>query len=83
VLVSDRRLACRIEPYGWVSLDFAGVARVVPDLENWAVVLEFQSDVPLRLSGPSAPGIAVWSVFATRGPDGLRADPGLQRLGAI
>ncbi|MGV0043633.1 hypothetical protein ACRU13_19055 [Mycobacterium colombiense] len=78
-VVTSQRLLCGTMQ-GWLSFWFRAATEFFPDLDNWAVTLGFGGQVPpLRLSGPPAPVIALWTAHAVLGPRWLD-DPRLDRL---
>jgi hypothetical protein len=81
VVVTNKRILCQVAGR-WVSFYFSSITAVYPEVAEWTLVCEFgDADVPLLLTGPQAPIVAVMTVLATHGLDGLRDHPSLQRLG--
>ena len=79
-VVTSERLMCKTNTRGWLSFVFDRVVEFAPDLDSWSVLLAFSGNVgPLRLTGPAAPEIALWTAY---GVEGLRwmDDPRLSRL---
>ena len=65
------------------TLDFAlsRVSGFYPDLDNWAVMLEFTGEAaPLRLTGPAVPALALWIAYGLLGSSWVN-DPRFDRLG--
>lgn len=79
VVVTSERLLCGTAR-GWLSFWFSMVTEFFPDLDNWAVTLGFGGQTPpLRLTGPPAPAVALWTAHAVLGPRWLD-DSRLSRL---
>jgi hypothetical protein len=79
VVVTSQRLLCGTVG-GWLSFWFSTVTEFFPDLDNWTVTLGFDGQTPpLRLSGPPAPAIALWTAQAVLGK-AWADDPRLDRL---
>jgi hypothetical protein len=80
VVVTSNRLLCSTTAHGWLPFPFATVKEFVPDLDNWSVSLDFAGKVvPLRLTGPPAPAVALWIAVGVYG-DHWRGDPRLSSL---
>lgn len=67
VLVTDRRLFCNTRQRGWMSFWFNSVAELYPNLDDWSLTLGFRSATPLRLAGPAAPALALWTSVGVLG----------------
>ncbi|MBS9535605.1 hypothetical protein KIH27_18625 [Mycobacterium sp. M1] len=69
VLVTTDRLLCQRADAGYNSFWFHDVAEFHPDLPQRSVVLSFHDNhsAPLRLHGPAAPAVALWSAHALYG----------------
>ena len=79
VVVTSERLLCGTAS-GWLSFSFSSITEFFPDLDNWSVTLGFGGQAsPLRLSGPPAPAVALWTAYAVLGPRWI-GDPRLDRL---
>jgi hypothetical protein len=66
--------------FGLVDFCYEAASEFYPDLDNWALTLGFgDSCPPLRLTGPAAPAICLWSATAILG-DRWPRDPRLARL---
>lgn len=79
VVVTSQRLLCGTVQ-GWLSFWFSAVTEFFPDLDNWTVTLGFEGQTsPLRLSGPPAPAVALWTAHALLG-ERWQDDPRLERL---
>lgn len=79
VIVTTERLMCSTAQHGLLSFWFADVAEFYPDLAQWTLTLGFGSTDPVRLSGPAAPALCLWSGYGVLG-DGWAADPRLAAL---
>lgn len=67
-VVTSERLLCKTFKRGWLSFVFSGVVEFAPDLDNWSVSLAFSGEAgPLRLTGPAAPEIALWTAYGVLG----------------
>jgi hypothetical protein len=79
VIVTTDRLICTTAPHGMVSLWFGACTEFYPDLQQWTFTLGFDSTYPLRLSGPAAPALSLWSAYGVLG-DAWVDDPRLALL---
>ncbi|MDV6979139.1 hypothetical protein [Mycobacterium intracellulare] len=67
VIVTTDRLICTTAPHGMVSFWFGACAEFYPDLHQWTLTLGFDSTYPVRLSGPAAPALSLWSAYGVLG----------------
>lgn len=81
VILTDQRLLCEAATE-WQSFWYEHVTGFYPDLDHWAVTLDFADTAPLQLSGMTAPTIAVYLTERLYGPEGLATHPALERLRA-
>jgi hypothetical protein len=79
VIVTTDRLICSTAPHGQVSFWFGACTEFYPDLQQWTLTLGFDSTYPVRLSGPAAPALSLWSAFGVLG-DAWIDDPRLAPL---
>lgn len=79
VVVTNHRLVCLLGGQ-WLSYHYAAMNAVYPEAEARTLVCGFANIAPLRLSGPDAPILAVMTVFATHGLEGLQQHPSLRVL---
>ena len=79
VIVTTDRLICSTAPHGQVSFWFGACTEFYPDLQQWTLTLGFDSTYPVRLSGPAAPALSLWSAYGVLG-DAWVADPRLAPL---
>lgn len=79
VIVTTERLICTTAPHGMVSFWFGSCTEFYPDLQQWTLTLGFDSTHPVRLSGPAAPALSLWSAYGILG-DGWVHDPRLALL---
>jgi len=81
VIVTTLRLICTLS-YGQVSIWHDTVAAIYPDLQQSELTLGFEDSYPpIRLSGPPAPALSLWSARFVLGPDRWHKDPRLAALG--
>lgn len=79
VIVTTDRLLCHTTPHGLVSLWYGDCTQFHPDLQQWTLTLAFDSTPPVRLSGPAAPALSLWSGYGVLG-DSWVNDPRLAPL---
>jgi hypothetical protein len=80
VIVTSHRLLCSTREHGWQPLWFRRVTEFYPDLENWSMTVNFGHDrAPLRLTGPAAPALILWSAWGIVGKQWV-SDPRLASL---
>ena len=79
VITTTDRLICSTAPHGQVSFWFGACTEFYPDLQRWTLTLGFDSTYPVRLSGPAAPALSLWSAYGVLG-DAWVDDPRLARL---
>lgn len=79
IVVTTDRLICSTVPHGQVSLWFDGCTEFHPNLQQWTLTLGFDSAAPVRLHGPAAPALSLWSAYGIEG-DGWISDPRLAAL---
>lgn len=79
VIVTTDRLICTTTPHGMVSFWFGACTEFYPDLQQWTLTLGFDSTYPVRLSGPAAPALSLWSAYGILG-DAWVDDPRLALL---
>jgi len=79
VIVTTERLMCSTAPHGLVSFWFGACMEFYPDLQQWTLTLGFDSTYPVRLSGPAAPALSLWSAYGVLG-DAWADDPRLAAL---
>lgn len=79
VIVTTERLMCSTAPHGMVSFWFGACTEFYPDLQQWTLTLGFDSTYPVRLSGPAAPALSLWSAYGVLG-DSWVDDPRLAAL---
>ncbi|BDZ48967.1 hypothetical protein GCM10025867_12080 [Frondihabitans sucicola] len=79
VVVSNHRLILFLGGK-WLSYHYKAMNAVYPEVTERTLVSGFASIAPLRLSGPDAPILAVMTVFATYGLEGLSEHPSLRAL---
>lgn len=80
VIVTTDRLICTTAPHGMVSFWFGACTEFYPDLQQWTLTLGFDSTYPVRLGGPAAPALCLWSAYGILG-DAWVDDPRLALLG--
>lgn len=78
VIVTTHRLLCNTD-LGWGSYWYGSASEFYPDLDAWALTLGFDKCAPLRLAGPAAPALCLWTATAVLG-DRWISDPRLARL---
>lgn len=81
LVVSNQRLLCQVGGR-WLSFHFAGMTAVYPEIENWALVTQYDSTSPMMISGVNVPAAALFTVLATHGAEAATAHPSLQKLRA-
>ncbi len=79
LVVSNQRLLCQVGGR-WLSFYFSAVTATYPEVENWTLIMQFDSTSPMMLSGVHVPSAALFTVLATHGAEAVRAHPSLQRL---
>ena len=79
VIVTTDRLICSTAPHGQVSFWFGACNQFYPDLQQWTLTLGFDSTHPVRLTGPAAPALSLWSAHGVLG-DAWLEDPRLAVL---
>lgn len=79
VIVTTDRLICTTAAHGMVSFWFGACTEFYPDLQQWTLTLGFDSTYPVRLSGPAAPALSLWSAYGVVG-DAWINDPRLALL---
>ena len=79
VIVTTDRLICSTTPHGQVSFWFGACQEFYPDLQQWTLTLGFDSTYPVRLTGPAAPALTLWSAYGVLG-DAWVQDPRLAEL---
>jgi hypothetical protein len=79
VIATTDRLICGTTPHGQVSFWFGACTEFYPDLQQWTLTLGFDSTYPVRLSGPAAPALGLWSAYGILG-DAWVDDPRLAPL---
>jgi hypothetical protein len=80
VVVTSKRLLCGVASGRWLTFPFSQVSEFFPEIHEWSVTLGFAGSTwPLRLTGPAAPGIALWIAYGVLGPRWVQ-DPRLQQL---
>lgn len=79
VIVTTDRLICSTVPHGQTSFWFGACTEFHPDLHHWTLTLGFDSAAPVRLNGPAAPALSLWSAHGILG-DSWAADPRLAPL---
>ena len=78
VIATDRRMLC--DTGTWRSVWYDDVTGFYPDIDNCAVVLDFENTGPVKLAGPLAPTVIVYLTAQLYGPESLRTHPQLQAL---
>lgn len=78
VLITDQRFLIRTAER-WLTFDYGAMLTIAVSPDNWNVVVEFEGTEPLMLGGMMAPFAAV-AAAAFRGPETLRATPGMEKL---
>ncbi|OSC20547.1 hypothetical protein B8W69_28920 [Mycobacterium vulneris] len=79
VIMTTDRLICTTAAHGLVSFWFGACTQFYPDLQQWTLTLGFDSTYPVRLSGPAAPALSLWSAYGILG-DAWADDPRLALL---
>lgn len=80
VLITNRRLLCRL-PHGQLaSLPWTGLVGLDIDLKNASVVLDHGDGHPVCTSGPTSAILAVAAVAFVYGAQALLRHPALERL---
>ena len=80
VTVTTHRLLCNTVDQGFESYHYGAVTEFYPDLDGWQITLGFKGKcVPLRLAGPAAPALCLWTATAVLG-ERWKTDPRLTRL---
>lgn len=79
VVVTNHRLVCLLGGQ-WLSYHYSAMNAVYPEVAARTLVCGFASIPPLRLSGADAPILAVMTIFATHGLQGLADHPSLRAL---
>lgn len=81
VVITDRRLLCKVKAKGWLSFEHGKVTTL--QAVRRGVVLEYPNIAPLCLSGPVSAEITVTLVWALYGADGLREHPALAEVRSV
>lgn len=71
VLVSDRRLLCKLLDGGWTSLWWTGVVGLQVDLDAQHVILDYGDGQPVALSGINSALIGVTAIASVHGLEAL------------
>jgi hypothetical protein len=79
VIVTTERLICSTTKHGQLSFWFGDCNEFHPDLQQWTLTMGFNSTYPVRLTGPAAPALSLWSAYGILG-DGWVSDPRLALL---
>ena len=79
VIATSDRLICGTSSHGMVSLWFGACTEFYPDLQQWTLTLGFDTTSPVRLHGPAAPALSLWSAYGVLG-DAWVDDPRLAAL---
>lgn len=79
VIVTTDRLICSTVPHGQMSFWFGACNEFHPDLHQWTLTLGFEETAPVRLHGPAAPALSLWSAHGILGDD-WAVDPRLAAL---
>ncbi|GAA3586247.1 hypothetical protein GCM10022198_06970 [Klugiella xanthotipulae] len=79
VIVTDERVLCLVEGE-WTSIRFDDMAVLYPSPERRGFIAEMRTDLPVLLSGPTAPILAVWVIYLTQGAEWLWEDASLDML---
>lgn len=79
VIVTTDRLICTTAAHGMVSFWFGACTEFYPDLQQWSLTLGFDCSHPVRLCGPAAPALSLWSAYGVLG-DAWVDDPRLAAL---
>jgi hypothetical protein len=82
VMVSDKRLLCRLSDGRWTSLWWNGVVGLQVDLAGEHVTLDYGDGEPMAVSGIQAPSISVAAVAFVHGVEALIRHPALNPLRA-
>lgn len=68
VMMTNHRLLCNTLDAGFESYFYGGITEFYPDLDGWQLTLAFDGKVaPLRLAGPAAPALCLWTATAVLG----------------
>jgi hypothetical protein len=78
VIATNYRLLCNTDQ-GWEAYWYGDVTEFYPDLDRWSMTLGFDGFPPLRLCGPAAPALCLWTATAVLGERWV-SDPRLVRL---
>jgi hypothetical protein len=78
VIATNYRLLCNTDE-GWETYWYGDVTEFYPDLDRWSMTLSFDGYAPLRLYGPVAPALSLWTATAVLG-ERWASDPRLARL---
>jgi hypothetical protein len=78
VIATNYRLLCNTDQ-GWEHYWYGQVTEFYPDLDRWLMTLNFDGHAPMRLCGPAAPALCLWTATAVLG-DRWARDPRLFRL---
>lgn len=79
ILVSDRRLVVNANGQ-WLSFWYGGMTAVYPLVSQHSLVCEFEDAVPLLLTGPAVPSIALFPAHQIFGTEGLLHHPDIEPL---
>ncbi|WP_142282918.1 hypothetical protein [Mycobacterium aquaticum] len=73
VTATNHRLLCNTLDAGFESYYYGGITEFYPDLDGWQLTLAFDGKVaPLRLAGPAAPALCLWTATAVLGDRWIR-----------
>jgi hypothetical protein len=78
VIATNYRLLCNTDE-GLQNYWYDDVTEFYPDLDRWTVTLAFDDYAPLRLCGPVAPALSLWTATAVLGERWV-SDPRLATL---
>jgi hypothetical protein len=78
VIATNYRLLCNTDQ-AWENYWYGDVTEFYPDLDRWSMTLGFDGYAPLRLCGPAAPALSLWTATAVLGERWV-SDPRLARL---
>lgn len=79
VLVTGQRIVCNVGGR-WLSFDIRAASGFYPEPVSWSVTFDFPDTAPLRLSGLTAPQIAVLAAWVLHGKQGPAEHPALAAL---
>jgi hypothetical protein len=78
VIATNYRLLCHTDR-GWENYWYGDATEFYPDLDQWSMTLAFDDYAPLRLCGPVAPALSLWTATAVLGERWI-SDPRLAPL---